>query len=224
MMRTFYLCAALAALVIASPVDAGSDPSITLSSPDVEYLIHVGGTETYNGSLNHRSIARLHTLGGDGNASFVWIHRADGEWIVRDSEFVARADGLFRPPAPLRKKTDDLARRERELDDAERVLDEEDARLDAREDMIDEAEEALDDDDSLRSDTDWTEIDRRHAEIDHARRALDERQRRLDAEQRKLDQLEEALDREMEAFEQKAESILIEMIDDAIRSGLAQRL
>jgi hypothetical protein len=129
----------------------------------------------------------------------LWVQREGRRYEIRDASTLDRAAQAVRPVMKINEEYEAFRQRSRPLYQEEEDLDRE----------IDAAEDAADDGD--RPD------ESRLADLRAQRRELKPRLRDVEAEERELDRREE----DAEAV---AERILYNLIDEAIRTGVARRL
>jgi len=129
----------------------------------------------------------------------LWVQRDERRYEIRDSSILERAAAAMEPVTKIKEEYEAFRRRARPVYDEEEDLDR----------KIDAAEEAGENGD--RPD------EARLAELRAQRRELKPRLHAVEAEERELDAREERAD-------VVAERIIDDLIDEAIRTGLARRI
>ena len=188
------------------------------------------GRDTFSTNLNMDSFTRLReSHAGD----FLWFRRRGASYLIEDPATLRQAQELFAPLRELEPEQKDLSRRQEALSEKEEALDREQDALDSQIDRLTEesGDGGGDWDDEFSADEvqptpptdeDRAEIDRQLEELRNQQDALRPRQREIEAKSRELDTEERALDAREEKLERAAESKLWDLIDAAIRSGVAK--
>ena len=189
------------------------------------------GKDTFSTNLNMDSFARMReSRSGD----FLWFRRNGASYLIEDPATLREAQELFAPLRALEPEQKDLSRRQEALSEKEEALDREQDALDSQIDRLTEetGESGGDWDDEFAvsdemepappTDEDRAEIDRQLEELRSQQDALRPRQHEIEARNRELDTEERALDAREEKLERAAESKLWDLMDAAIRSGVAK--
>ena len=220
------LCAGLGlqASLEAQPRHAGGD------SKQDAYLLTTG-QDSLSTNFDFDSYERMRAKhAGD----FLWVRRGGVGYLIEDPATLREAQALFAPLRALEPEQKDLSRRQEALSEKEEALDREQDALDSEIDRLTEetGEGGGDWDDEFSvsdemeaapsTDEDRAEIDREVEQIRSQQDALRPRQREIETKNHELDREERALDAREERLERAAESRLWELIDAAIRSGLAK--
>jgi len=127
---------------------------------------------------------------------FIWMRRADGRaYLIRDAAAMAEAHAAFRELDALHPKHEEIAKRLRPLEKRAEEIEE-------QMDAISDSEEP--DEAKLR------ELERKFRPLEQQARVVE----------REMEELEEKMD----AIEKIAEKRLFDIVDRAIRRGVAQRV
>ena len=155
---------------------------------------------TMSGDLRDLDKAmKLHKKLGDG---YLWFRHGGKEYVVQDGKLLQQIDEATRPDEPT-------AEAEAELDIRQEQLERHQARLDQHEEMLDQY------------------FDEHHGDepgLERAKRDLHRAQAELEKAQRKLEQAQEKLSRESERISKAMEGKMAELIDRALKQGLAQEV
>jgi len=188
------------------------------------------GKDTFSTNLNFDSFARMRE-GRSGD--FLWFRRNGASYLIEDPATLREAQELFAPLRALEPEQKDLSRRQEALSEKEEALDREQDALDSEIDRLTEetGESGGDWDDEFSvsdempappTEEDRAEIDRQLEELRGQQDALRPRQHEIETRNRELDTEERALDAREEKLERAAESKLWDLMDAAIRSGVAK--
>lgn len=224
------LCAGLAApAALAAPVSSGPRHADDRSKQD-GYVLTLG-KDSLSTNLDFDSYERMRQKhSGD----FLWFRRGGVGYLIEDPATLREAQELFAPLRAIEPEQKDLGHRQEALSEKEEALDREQDALDSEIDRLtDETGESGGDWDDEFSVSDETEaapptdeeradIDRELGELRNQQDALRPRQQELEAKNRELEAQERALDAREEKLERAAESRLWELMDAAIRSGVAK--
>lgn len=208
----------------AQPRHAGGDSKLDA------YVLTIGN-DSLSTNFDFDSYERMRAKhAGD----FLWARRGGVGYLIEDPATLREAQELFAPLRALEPEQKDLSRRQEALSEREEALDREQDALDSEVDRLTEETGASggdwDDEFSVSdemeaappTDEDRAEIDRELEQIRNQQDALRPRQREIETQNHELDREERALDAREERLERAAESRLWELIDAAIRSGLAR--
>ena len=128
----------------------------SIASPREAYVLCTGATEKIFTTMAIKPMVRLKKRYG---CEFLWAERDGRGWLIRDEEFLEKADALFAPLNALKPEQHAVEQEERELD-------REEERLDDREDRA--SRERL------------REIHAKQHDVAARERALDEREEELE--------------------------------------------
>lgn len=176
--------------------------AFTASAGSFSYILSHDGNKVISGNLD---VDRLVRINERLHAPYLWARVNGREYVIRDKATLALATAAFRYTDAAHAEHERLEARMRPIKQ--------------REDEIEDEMDDLSDDLSDREDLSRTERDRMERRIQELERLLKpvrQQLRALEAEEEKIDQREEKL-------EAQAEKELREIIDSAIRRGLAQR-
>jgi len=149
---------------------------------------------------------------------FLWFRRSGKSWLIEDRPTLEEARSLFASLRALEPEQADLERRQKALEEKERDLDREEEDLDRKMDQMSEDDE--DDDDEVAAATPASDAELRG--LQRRQDDLQARQRDLEARDRDLEKIESALEAREDAIEREAEAKLWNLIDAAVRNGLAK--
>ena len=138
------------------------------------------------------------------DGDYIWVKQDGREYLIRDAAVLAQASEAMR----------ELDAFEPTMRDAERKMKPFEDRLEEIEDRADQLSDQLDDEDLLDSQRDAIEASLH--EVEAQMRKVEERMHGLE------EQMED-LERQMDAREEEAERKLEQIIEKAIRNGIAKR-
>ncbi len=136
---------------------------------------------------------------------FIWVRRGGRQYLIRDAASLAEARAAFRELEALQPSHDVIEKRLEPVNRREQELDEQ---IDALSDRLD--------DESL-SESKRNDLERKLREFEKTMRGVEEQMRAIEKEM-------EQLERKMDAVEEVAEKRLHEIVDRAIRKGVAIRV
>jgi hypothetical protein len=225
------VAALLAVLAAPAALAAPWGPRHTGAGSNQDAYVLTLGKDSLSTNLDFDSYARMRQRhSGD----FLWFRRGGVGYLIEDPAMLREAQELFAPLRALEPEQKDLSRRQEALSEKEEALDREQDALDSEIDRLTEetGEGGGDWDDEFSvsdemqaappTDEERAEIDRELGELRNQQDALRPRQHELEAKNRELDSEERALDAREEKLERAAESRLWELMDAAIRSGVAK--
>ncbi len=196
---------------------AGPGPAHASHHADADgYILSIGNTMTStNLSLDEYELLREKHSG-----DFLWFRRGRRTYLIEDHATLEECRSFFAPLRALEPEREDLRRREEALGEKEADLDREEEDLDARIDRMSDSGDDEDDDlDSAgpapASDAELRELPSRQAD-------LRVRQRDLEARSRDLEKVDSSLEAREDAIEAAAEAKVWNLIDAAIKKGLAK--
>ncbi len=209
--------ALLAGLAPARAAAAGSGAGHASHRADADgYVLTIGNRMTStNLSLDEYEALRERHFG-----DFLWFRRAGKTYLIEDRGTLEECRSFFAPLRALEPEREDLQRREEALDEREAELDREEEDLDVAMDRLDDIgdDEGEDQDATRAAPASDAELRALRSRQENRR----DQQRDLEARSRELEQAEKSLDGREEAIEAKAEAKVWNLIDAAVRSGIAK--
>jgi hypothetical protein len=134
------------------------------------------------------------------DGDFIWYSRGGRAYLIRDAAVLAEARAAFRELDALEPAHERIAKQLQPLEEREQEIEE---KLDAIADADEDEREIVDE-----------------ATV----RELEKKMRVVEGQMRKVEQEQEQLERKMEALEKVAEERLHQIVDKAIRKGVAKRV
>lgn len=179
---------------------------LALTAPAADkfsYLFSRDGNTVISGNLD---VDRLLSINKRLPAPYLWARINGREYVIRDKATLALATDAFRYTDAAHAEHERLEAKMRPIEQREDELEDE---------MDDLSDDLSDRDDLSRAERD--RMERRIQELERLIEPIRRQLRALEAEEEKIDQREEKL-------EAVAEKELREIIDGAIRRGLAERV
>jgi bla regulator protein blaR1 len=220
--------AAEGAQVAAAPssmaaIPAGDRSSYVLVSGSSVVTLGASGTDVGQARRLHRG------AGGD----FLWAHREDKAWVVRDAGILAAAHDLLDPQQRLGERQGELGEEQAELGEQQGELGEKLGKIGGHQGDLGERRAALVAELAQRaaSGKRTDRLEERLREIQEEQRKLGARQAELGAgqaalgrKQRELSAQQSQLGKQQAALARRAEAELGTLFEEAIRKGLAQEV
>jgi hypothetical protein len=171
---------------------------------DPAYVFKRGGRSTIRTSgMPWRSIGKIaNRWTGD----FIWTRRDGREYLIRDAATLAEAKRAFAELDAMSPQIEVFHKRLHAVEQREEAL----------EDKLESIEERLEDEDGLR-DSERRALEARARELEQEKRIVERELRPLEEEERRIDNRQEALER-------VAEAELEQIIRQAIRRGVVERV
>ncbi|WLT33280.1 hypothetical protein [Geothrix sp. PMB-07] len=152
--------------------------------------------------------------------SFLWFLHDRKPYVIQDEATLLKAGDLFKGDASLEEQDHRLEAQEDQLETQRNGLDARREALDDKLERLDEQDEALDEESSATAGA-RARLDRDRQAIDRDMLALDKEQRVLDQAAEKLNAEREALSAKQEKLMEAAERQLLQLMLQAVKSGLA---
>jgi uncharacterized protein (DUF3084 family) len=165
------------------------------------------------GEVSHAAHVDLDQLGRirrGRTSDFLWFCRAGRASLVTDAATLAAGRAILQPLW-------DLGREQEAVSERLKPLEAKEEELDRQEDRLDDQAERLEDRDDPKASEERRGLDAQKRRLAARRRELEAAMREIEAEERGID------DREREA-ESIADAKVAELIEDALRRGLARPL
>jgi hypothetical protein len=193
------LLAALCGLAVSPPaVVAGSAPSADRFS----YVLFAEGGRSTTMSGSTEDLSRARAL-RSGTEALLYVRRGGAAYLIRDAVTLRRAEAIFEPQQALGARQAELGSRQAALGSRQAALGAEQGRLGRRQAKASPGEQ---DDLGRRQD------------------ALGRQQEALGRQQEELGRQQDALGREQDRLGREADARFRDLLADAIRRGVAQRI
>ena len=198
-MKTAIVLCALAAATAAAPGQAGDDA-------DVRYVFSLDGTShATNVNLDEYLRIRKRRTG-----DFLWF-RLDGRaYLVTDAGVLAAGRDILRPLFELSREQEAVRARLKPFEAREAALEREEDRLEERAERLEGRDDRA--------------ANEQRDRLEPLERAPDEKQRALAADMREIEAEEHVLEERERELERVADPQVEELIQDALRRGLARPL
>jgi hypothetical protein len=218
--------AALLGWLAVSPLPAA--PGDSRRATGDAYVL-ASGESFMSSNLNIDTCVRMREASA---GDFLWFRRSGKGYRVDDPATLRQAVELFAPLRALEPEQEELSRRQEELGEKEEELDRQQDALESQMERLSEEagetegerdeEFAVAEQAEPPSEEELAAIERELDELRDRQEALRPMQREIQVKDRELEAQERALDAREEKLEAEAEARLWELMDAAIRSGVAK--
>jgi hypothetical protein len=194
------LSAALAGLMLASP-PAGAEISVE-TAERFSYVLFAPGSRSTSMSGSTEDLRRARALRA-GNEALLYVRDARGAYVIRDAATLRRARALFEPQEALGARQAELGSRQAALGSRQAALGAQQAQLGAQQ---------------------ANAPPRRAVDLGGRMSALGRQQHALGEQQHALGRQQHALGQQQHRLAREAQAKMRALLDEAVRSGLAQRV
>jgi hypothetical protein len=184
---------------------------------DDPFVILHGDNSTMSGSMGDIRRAKAARKGGE---DLVWFRRDGQEYVIRDAATVKAAQEAFRPVSELGEKQGALGEKQGKLGAQQGQLGAKQGELGAKQGELGARQARFDRNDEKEE----AEIEKQMDELGRQQEELGRQQEALGDQQEKLGEQQEELGRQQEAASRAAEKQLKKITDEAIASGLAEKV